>query len=206
MVVKAGRDDYLCGMSKIWLLVFGAISLGLLPVCVTLAASKPKTKPPAATAPAPASDPGPAKPLGTEGAWTAYLAQNKAGKVCYLVGTPEKTEPAGMKRKLVMAMVTHRTEDNVSNVVSFDEGYPLNEDGDVIVEVGPDKFPLFAKDDTAWARTSDLDKTIVTALAKEKQAVVKAAPKKGHATTDIYSLAGFSKALALIDKACDVKR
>ena len=111
-----------------------------------------------------------------------------------------------MKRDAVMAMVTHRTEDNVSNVVSFDEGYPLNEDDDVIVEVGRDKFPLFAKDDTAWARTSELDKTIVTTLAKEREAIIKATPKKGHPTTDTYSLAGFSKALALIDKACDVKR
>jgi hypothetical protein len=126
--------------------------------------------------------------------------------VCYLVGQPEKTEPAGLKRKPVIAMVTHRTEDNVSNVVSFAEGYPLKEDDDVIVEVGPNKFPLFAKDDTAWARTAELDKTIVASLAKEKQAIVKATPKKGRATTDTYALSGFSKALALIDKACDVKR
>ncbi len=90
--------------------------------------------------------------------------------------------------------------------MSFDAGYPLNPDNDVVVEVGPDKFPLFAKDDAAWARTSDLDKSIVTALAKEKQAVGKAAPKRGHATIDVYALAGFAKALALIDKACDVKR
>jgi hypothetical protein len=111
-----------------------------------------------------------------------------------------------MKRKPPMAMVTHRTEDNVSNVVSFDEGYVLNAAADVIVEVGPEKFPLFPKDDTAWARTADLDKSIVSVLAKEKQAVVKASPAKGHATTDIYGLGGFAKALALIDKACDIKR
>jgi hypothetical protein len=36
--------------------------------------------------------------------------------------------------------------------------------------------------------------------------VVKASPRKGHSTTDTYSLAGFSKALAMIDKACDIKR
>ena len=99
-----------------------------------------------------------------------------------------------------------RTEDQVANVVSFDEGYPLNDDDDVTLEIGRDKFPLFAKDDSAWARTSDLDKQIVAALAKEKSAVVKGTPKKGHATIDTYSLAGFAKALALIDKACDVKR
>jgi hypothetical protein len=199
-------DDYDCAMTKIQLLLLGAVCAGLLPVQPSLAAKKPKAKPaPAAAAPA-AADPGPAHSLGSVGSWTAFLAQNKAGKVCYLVGQPEKTAPAAMKRQAVMAMVTHRTEDNVSNVVSFDEGYPLNEDDDVILEVGAEKFPLFAKDDTAWARTSELDKTIVAALAKEKQAVVKGTPKKGHATTDTYTLSGFSKALALIDKACDVKR
>jgi hypothetical protein len=204
-VAKAALGDYLGAMIKPRLLLLGVLWLALSPASTMLAA-KPKTKPSPSVAPGPNADPGPAKPLGSAGSWTAYLAQNKAGKVCYLVGRPEKTEPAGMKRGSVMAMVTHRTEDNVSNVVSFDEGYPLTENDDVIVEVGRDKFPLFAKDDTAWGRTSDLDRTIVAALTKEKEAVVKATPKKGHPTTDTYSLAGFSKALALIDKACDVKR
>jgi invasion protein IalB len=193
-------------MNKTRLLFFAVMCLALATAAPSLAVTKPKAKPSPAAAANAAADPGPAKSLGSDGAWSAYLAQNKAGKVCYLVGQPEKTEPAAMKRKPVMAMVTHRTEDNVSNVVSFDEGYALNEDQDVIVEVGPEKFPLFAKDDTAWARTSDLDKTIVTALAKGKDVVVKGTPKKGHPTTDTYSLAGFSKALALIDKTCDIKR
>jgi hypothetical protein len=188
-------------MIKIRSALLCAVAVASMPAAPGLGAS---AKP--AVPAAPSADPGPAKPLGSDGAWTAFLAQNKAGKVCYLVGQPEKSESGGMRRKTVMAMVTHRTADNVSNVVSFDEGYSLNEDGDVIVEIGPDKFSLFAKDDTAWARTSELDKTIVTALAKEKQAVVRATPKKGRPTTDIYSLAGFAKALALIDKACEVKR
>lgn len=201
----APPDDYLCDMSKLWLLMLGAIGLVLTPG-PSFAAKKPKAKPEAAAALPSTADPGPAKSLGSAGSWTAYVAQNKAGRVCYLVGQPEKTEPSGMKRKQVMAMVTHRTEDNVSNVVSFDEGYKLAEDNDVVVALGAEKFPLFAKDDTAWARTADLDRAIVNALGKAKLAVVKAAPKKGRATIDTYSLTGFSKALVLIDKACDVKR
>jgi hypothetical protein len=193
-------------MNKTRVLFFVAASLALAAAEPSLAVTKPKAKPAPAASGNAAADPGPAKSLGSEGTWSAYLAQNKAGKVCYLVGQPEKTEPASMKRKPVMAMVTHRTEDNVSNVVSFDEGYPLKADDDVVVEVGPEKFPLFGKDDTAWARTAELDKTIVTALAKGKDVVVKGTPQKGHPTTDTYLLAGFSKALALIDKACDVKR
>jgi hypothetical protein len=43
-------------------------------------------------------------------------------------------------------------------------------------------------------------------MAKGKQAIVKGTPQKGPATTDTYSLVGFAEALALIDKACDVKR
>jgi invasion protein IalB len=193
-------------MNKSRLLFFVVMSLAFAFAAPSFAVTKPKAKP----APAPpadaAADPGPAKPLGGEGAWSAYLAQNKTGKVCYLVGHPAKSEPAAAKRQTVMAMVTHRTEDNVSNVVSFDEGYPLNADQEVVIEVGAEKYPLFAKDDTAWARTSELDKTIVSALAKGKDVIVKATPQKGRPTTDTYSLAGFSKALALIDKACDVKR
>jgi hypothetical protein len=205
-VAIAALGAYLCTMIKFPPLLWGAICLALLPVSMTQAAKKPQPKPSPAAATAPTADPGPAKPLGSDGSWSAYLAQNKAGKICYLVGQPQKTEPAAIKRHQVMAMVTHRTEDNVSNVVSFDVGYPLNEDNDVIVEVGTDKFPLFAKDDTAWARTSDLDKAIVAALGKGKEVIVKGTPKKGHPTIDTYSLVGFSKALALIDKACDVKR
>jgi hypothetical protein len=195
-----------CAMTKVGLLLIGALCAAVLPAPTSKAATKPKTKPAPAAPAAPVADPGPAHVLGSAGSWTAYLAQNKAGKVCYMVGQPEKAQPAAMNRKPATAMVTHRTEDDVSNVVSFDEGYPLNEEADVNLEVGADKFTLFAKDDSAWARTAELDKTIVAALAKEKQAALKATPKKGRATTDIYSLAGFSKALSLIDKACDIKR
>jgi hypothetical protein len=187
--------------------VLAAICAALLAQAAESATKNPTAKPTTtAPAPAPVADPGPAKSLGTSGSWTAYMAQNKTGRICYLVGQPEKTEPAAMKRKTVMATVTHRTEDQVANVVSFAEGYPLNDDDDVTLEIGKDKFTLFAKGDSAWARTPDLDKQIVTALAREKTALVKGTPKKGHATSDTYSLAGFAKALALIDKACDVKR
>jgi hypothetical protein len=103
-------------------------------------------------------------------------------------------------------MVTHRPAEKAANVVSFDSGYPLKEGSDVSLDIGGEKFDLFTKDDSAWARTSELDKTIVETLAKGKQAVVKATPQKGPATTDTYSLAGFAQALAMIDKACEIKR
>jgi len=144
--------------------------------------------------------------LGTAEGWTAYLYKEKSGHVCYIDGEPQKSEPANAKRKQPRVTVTHRPDETVANVVNFVEGYPLKEGSDVSLDIGGTKFDLFTKGDGAWARTSDLDKMIVESMAKGKQAVVKGIPQKGRPTTDTYSLAGFAQALAMIDKACGIKR
>jgi hypothetical protein len=168
---------------------------------------RPGAADPATAAAKPAAPAQPAaQQLGEAGAWAAYEAGEGGARVCYIVAKPEKSEPKGAGRKPPMAMVTHRPAENVANVVSFVEGSPLKEGSDVALAVGKAKFELFTKDDSAWARTSDLDKSIVAALAKGSKAVVRAEPQKGPPTTDIYPLNGFPKALALIDKACGVKR
>jgi hypothetical protein len=144
--------------------------------------------------------------LGTAEGWTAYVYKEKSGQVCYIDGEPQKSEPANVKRKQPRATVTHRPDEKVANVVNFVEGYPLKEGSEVSLDVSGTKFDLFTKGDGAWARTSDLDKMIVETMAKAKQAVVKGIPQKGRPATDTYSLAGFAQALAMIDKACGVKR
>lgn len=103
-------------------------------------------------------------------------------------------------------MITHRPEENVANVVSFAEGYPLKEGSEVALDAGGTKYDLFTRDDSAWARTSDIDKAIVTTFAKARDVTVKGTPAHGPPTVDTYSLKGFAKALDLIDKACGVKR
>jgi len=103
-------------------------------------------------------------------------------------------------------MVTHRPSESISNVVSFVEGYLLKTGSDVALEVDDKKFDLFTNDDSAWARTADLDRTIVSALTNGRTATVKGTPHSGKPTTDTYSLAGFAKALALIDEACGIGR
>ena len=161
---------------------------------------------PAAAQPAAQSASPTARSLGTVGSWSAYASGDKPGRICYLVGRPQKSDSAGVARKAPVAMITHRPGENISNVVSFVEGYPLKEGSEVSLDIGGAKFDLFTKGDSAWARTAELDKTIVETMAKGNQAVVKGTPNKGAATTDTYSLAGFAQTLALIDKACDVKR
>jgi len=148
----------------------------------------------------------PAQRIGGVGAWNAYLYAGKSGRVCYLAGAPQKTEPAKFKHRPPSATVTHRPQEQVFNVVNFDEGYPLKEGSAASVDIDDKVFDLFTKGDGAWSRTADLDKTIVETMAKGKQALVKGTPQKGPPTFETYSLAGFAQTLVLIDKACDVKR
>jgi hypothetical protein len=197
---------YAGGMKRIGLGRAGALSLAAALLAATPVAKAAAPKKPSPAASAPSVGVSTTESLGTSGPWSAYASRDKAGRVCYLVGQPEKSDSAGIPRKAPSAMVTHRPAENISNVVSFVEGYSLKEGSEVALEIGDKKFELFTKDDGAWARTAELDRTIVGTLAHGKSAVVKGTPQKGRATTDVYSLAGFAKALALIDKACGVKR
>jgi hypothetical protein len=147
-----------------------------------------------------------AEALGTAGAWSAYVAHETTGPVCYLAGQPEKSEASGVPRRQPMAMVTHRPAEHVTDVVSIVEGYPLKRGSTLHLDIDNQKFDLFTAGDSAWARTSELDHTIVGALARGVRAVATGEAENGRRTTDSYSLVGFSKALTLIDKACGVSR
>jgi hypothetical protein len=196
------RRSYVTAMTRHRPRWIGLLLLLLISASTTLyAATAKKSGPSRKSASQSASE-----RLGAVESWTAYTYKEKSGKVCYITSEPQKTEPAGRRRKQPMVMVTHRPGEKVENVVSFVEGYPLKDGSDVSLEIGDAKYDLFTKSDSAWARTAELDKTIVEAMTKGKQAVVKGMPRKGSATTDTYSLAGFTQALALIDKACEVKR
>src|SRR6267378_5292125 len=170
-------------MNLIRVLLAGALAL-LVVVPPADAARKKKAAPPAAAEPAPPkSNTGGAQPLGQSGSWTAYQAQDGTGLVCYVMAQPQKSEPAGSSRK-AMAMVTHRPGEKIANVVSFVEGYPIKPGSEVQIDIGGSKFDLFTKDDSAWARTAELDRMIVTTLGTAKQVVVRATPQKGPATSD----------------------
>lgn len=181
-----------------------ALTLVALALSSQADAAKPTKKSPPPAQHEPPAGTEAAKPLGSADSWTAYEARDSTGHVCYVYGEPKKSEPAGAKRKQPMIMVTHRPEEKIANVVSVMEGYPLKDGSDVVLGIGKGKYELFTKDDSAWARTSELDRTIVAAMGKAPEVVVKGDPQKGPATTDVYPLSGFAKAMALIDKACGV--
>lgn len=187
--------------------ISGLTGLGLLATLLLLSASPGRAETVKRhAAPKHPAETATAQRIGGAGPWSAYLYHGKSGPVCYLAGAPQKSEPARFRRKPPSATVTHRPQENVFNVVNFYEGYPLKPGSDASLDIDGTKFDLFTKDEGAWSRTADIDKAIVEAMVRGRTAVITAAPEKGPMTEDTYSLAGFTQTLALIDKACGVKR
>jgi hypothetical protein len=144
--------------------------------------------------------------LGSAQGWEAYTDAGKGAKICYLIGKPSKSEPAGAKRSAIFASVTHRPGEKRTNEASFTSGYLFKEGSDADLAIDGKTFSLFTNKDGAWTRDAATDKAVVEALAKGKQAVIKGTSARGTVTTDTYALAGFAQALTQIDKACGVKR
>lgn len=143
-----------------------------------------------------------AKLIGKSGDWESFTYNEKGGKVCYMASQPKKSVGAAKGRGSVFFTITHRTADKSIGVVSVNAGFTYKKDAPVTLEIGGTKVDLYATGDSAWARN---DKAVVAALLKAKSAVAHGTPAKGDPVVDTFSLDGFPKALADINKACDVK-
>ncbi len=187
------------------LFAFASTAAGTQPAAAaTPAPAKPEASPP--TGKPPTAGGGKAEHLGDAQGWSAFAETDKNAKACYLVGRPVKSEPENLKRGDVYVYVTHRPAEKTYNVVSFAAGYPYKDGSDAELSVDTRKFTLFTSKDSAWSRDAATDKSVVEAMAKAKQAVLKGTSSRGTVTTDTYSLEGFDAMLAQIDKACGVKR
>ncbi len=142
--------------------------------------------------------------LGDFGAWQAYSYGEAGGKVCYASAAADRTEGGAKGRKPTYLAVTNRA--NSRGEVSVTGTYGFKADADAELQIGGMKYAFFSRGDSAWSKQAGADKSIVAAMAKGREVVVRATPAKGRPILDIIPLTGFAKALAAIDKACRVKR
>ncbi len=142
--------------------------------------------------------------LGDFGAWQAYSYTEAGGKVCYASAAAGRTEGGPKGRKPTYLAVTNRGKS--LGEVSVTGTYGFKADADAELQIGGMKYAFFTKGESAWSKQAGADKSIVAAMEKGREVVVRASPDKGRPVMDIVSLDGFSKALAAIDKACGVKR
>jgi hypothetical protein len=171
--------------------------LGLLAWALP-AAAQPKA-PPKAEASGPK-----ANVLGTFEDWQALSYKESAGPVCYVASLPKKLDGHQAKAGEANILVTHWPAQKNIGVVSVTGGYEYKKDSDVELDIGSEKFQLFTRGNTAWARSGD-DGKIVKAFKAGRDVVAHGVNGKGGKTADTYSLAGFSKAYEAASKACGVK-
>jgi hypothetical protein len=140
--------------------------------------------------------------LGTFDGWSAFRDRSSGKLVCYVGAKPQKAEGKYTQRGDIYALVTYRPAEKVVGELSLEAGYTYKPGSEPTVSIGGRKFKLFTKGSNAWTTDARIDRQLVAAMKTGKDMVVSGVSARGTLTTDTYSLAGFSAALAAIDKAC----
>ncbi len=145
------------------------------------------------------------KLLGQYRDWEAYRLKEDGKNVCYTASQPTKTKGKYKKRGDVVVLVTHRPARQERDVINFFAGYTFKKGSAVEVKIGGQKFNLFTKADTAWARSEKDERAMVRAMMRGSRMVVTGLSARGTRTADTYSLLGFTRAYRRVSKACGIK-
>ena len=140
--------------------------------------------------------------LDTHRDWGSYVLEDVNGKVCYIASDPQETSPAIEGRGKTWVLVTHRPAANIKNEVGVIAGYTYQGGTQVNVIIDTEKFEMFTHGDGAWLRTPEEEVTVVEAMKKGRRMTVVGYSAGGVATTDKYSLLGFTAAHRKISKEC----
>ena len=141
--------------------------------------------------------------IGTHKDWTAYSNKEKNGKTCFIASQPLKSSGNYNKsnRGKTYVFVTN-VKNGTSHEISVVAGFNYKKNTKVKFTIDKNTTLMFPIDDRAWSESSKVDKTLVRKMKKGNKLVVEGTSSPGNVIIDHYSLSGFTKALALIDKNC----
>ena len=139
--------------------------------------------------------------VGSYGEWGAFTAQGKA-KTCYALAKPKERVPATLKRDQAYVFISNRPGESVRNEVSIIMGFPMKDNSDARGEIDGATFDLICKGTNAWVKDQSKEPQFIEAMKRGSKLVIKASSVKGGTSTDSYSLAGLSDALARVQKDC----
>ena len=101
-------------------------------------------------------------------------------------------------------MVTHRPFEKTFNVINTVAGYTYRTGSKPTLTIDNKKAVFLAvHEDTAWAKDGKTDQRLVELMKEGSVGILKGTSKRGTATTDTFSLKGFSKAYQTIGEACN---
>jgi hypothetical protein len=142
------------------------------------------------------------KTIGTYSSWTSFTHGEAASLLCFATAQPAKQEPSSAKRDPAFVYVSSWPKDGVKAEISVKIGYALRKGSDVTLAVGSSSFKLFAHGDRAYVADATEELKLLEAMRKGSTMTVKGTSDRGTATTDTYSLAGISQALAAVATNC----
>ena len=124
-------------------------------------------------------------------------------KTCFIASEPIKFEGDYKKENRGKTYVFVTNIKGVSShEVSVVAGFNYKKNSDVFFTIDGKKTKLFPIDDRAWSASSNVDRTLVRSMKKGKKLIVTGTSSPGNLIKDTFSLSGFTKALAIIDKNC----
>ena len=143
--------------------------------------------------------------VGTYGDWHVQTYDEGGGKVCLMWGQPTKSQGNYTRRGDVYTYVTQRPSKKRLNEVSISIGYPFKKESALSISVGKSNFSMFTDGDTAWNANRKDDVRMVKAMRAGATMTASGVSGRGTKTRDVFSLKGFTKAYAEMNKACGIK-
>ena len=136
--------------------------------------------------------------------WGAYRYDNDNGRICFVSSVPIKSKGKydPKNRGDIRVFVSHGPGKAERDVVQVIAGYRYKPQSDVSLTIDGKSFNLFTIEDRAYAESDEDDRRIITLMKRGSRMTVVGISSRGTKTTDTYSLSGFTKTKAVIDKTC----
>ena len=136
--------------------------------------------------------------------WGAYRYDNDNGRICFVSSVPIKSKGKydPKNRGDIRVFVSHGPGKAERDVVQVIAGYRYKPQSDVSLTIDGKSFNLFTIEDRAYAESDEDDRRIITLMKRGSRMTVIGISSRGTKTTDTYSLSGFTKTKAVIDKTC----
>lgn len=131
-------------------------------------------------------------------AWGTYSYDAKSGKVCYILSTPTKMEPANVDHGDIFFLISQKPGQGIHYEPQVVMGYQLKPGSKVSVDVDGKKFSMFTKGESAWLENAAQEPQLVADLRAGKSLQVDAVSDRGTSTHYAYSLSGVTAALKSI--------
>jgi len=136
--------------------------------------------------------------------WGAYRYDSDGSRICFVSSVPTKSEGKydPKNRGDIRVFVSHGPGKAERDVVQVIAGYRYKPQSDVTLTIDGKKFKLFTLEDRAYAESEEDDRRIIVLMKRGAKMTVVGTSSRGTKTTDTYSLLGFTKTKAVIDKTC----